>query len=122
MRDGHWMLVEYYDEDKTELFDLTADIVEQKDLAAQQTERVCQMRAALAAWRKGVNAQGNTPNPNFDPAKYQKLYEDVDASRFQPGTASQAEWEKMWQWREGMNAAVSEAKSSKQGKAGRNKK
>ena len=106
VRDGNWMLVEYYDEEKAELYDLREDIRETQDLAESQPERVSQMRAALAAWRREVHAQGNTPNPDFDPAKYRQLYVDVDASRFEPAKADQAQWEKMWQWRKEMNAAV----------------
>jgi len=115
MRDGHWMMVEYYDEEKAELYDLHQDIRETRDLAASQPERVSQMRATLAAWRKAMNAQSNTPNPDFDPAKYRQLYVDVDASRFEPAKASQAQWETMWQWRAEMNAAVAGAKRAKGG-------
>jgi hypothetical protein len=103
------------DEEKAEPYDLRKDIAEAQDLAALQPERVDQMRAALAAWRKTVNSQENTPNPDFDAAKYRQLYEDVDASRFDPATANQAQWEKMWQWRKEMNAAVAGAKSGKDG-------
>jgi arylsulfatase A-like enzyme len=69
VRDGNWMLVEYYDEEKAELYDLRKDIGESQDLTGSQLERVSEMRAALAVWRKETNAQGNTPNPAFDPAK-----------------------------------------------------
>lgn len=117
MRDGPWMMVEYYDEEKTELYDLRQDISETRDLAASQPERVGRMRAALADWRRTVNAQGNTPNPNFDPLKYDPLYSAVDASRFDPAHADQAQWERMWQWRKEMNAAVAGAKRPKPGKA-----
>ena len=106
MRDGRWLLVEFYDEQKTELYDLGQDIRQSQDLAPAQPERVSQMRAALAAWRKAVGAQENTPNPNFDPAQYRRLYVDVDASRFEPAQASQAQWQEIWQWRKEMNAAV----------------
>jgi len=114
VRDGSWMMVEYYDEGKAELYDLREDMGEAQDLAGSQPERVNQMRAALAAWRKAVNAQKNTPNPDFDPAKYRQLYENVDASRFDPATANQAQWEKMWQWRKAMDAVVG-AKQDKNG-------
>jgi len=106
MRDGNWMLVEYYDEDKTELYDLSADVGEKQDLAASQPERVAAMRAALAAWRKQVEAQGNRPNPDFDPARYRALYLDVDVGRFEPAIADRAQWETVWNWRKGMNAAL----------------
>jgi len=109
LRDGNWMLVEYYDEEAAELYDLSKDLRETQNLAAQQPDRVADMRAALAAWRKTVNAQGNRPNPDFDPAQYGELYVEVDASRFEPAQADQAEWEKMWNWRKAMNAALPRA-------------
>lgn len=112
MRDGNWMLVEYYDEEQVELYDLTKDIAETRDVAAQQADRVAAMRAALAAWRKGVNAQGNRPNPDFDLAKFRALYVDFDASRFEPAKADAHQWQNIWQWRKMMNAAVSGAKKS----------
>mgnify|MGYP000848162890 CR=1 FL=1 len=115
VRDGNWMLVEFYDAEQVELYDLSQDIREAQDLAAAQAQRVAQMRAALADWRLAVNAQSNTPNPNFDPAKYGPLYVDVDASRFQPAQADQAQWETMWRWRTEMNAAVAGAKRAKPG-------
>ncbi len=106
MRDGNWMLVEYYDEPKVELYDLSSDIGEAHDVSSQQPERVARMRAALAAWRQENHAQENRPNPDFDPARFRGLYIDVDASRFDPLHADQGQWETIWQWREGMNAVV----------------
>jgi arylsulfatase A-like enzyme len=115
VRDGPWMMVEYYDDAKAELYDLRQDLGESRDLAPSQPQRVDQMRAALAAWRREVHAQSNTPNPDFDPAQYRRLYLDVDASRFDPASADQAQWEKMWQWRKEMNAAVAGAERAKKG-------
>lgn len=107
MREGNWMFVEYYDEDKVELYDLKTDAGEQRDLAGQEPAPVANMRAALAAWRKSINAQTNAPNPSFDATKYRDLYIDVDASKFDPLHASQADWEKMWRWRKEMNEVAS---------------
>jgi arylsulfatase A len=104
MRDNNWMLVEYYDADATELYDLGNDIGETHNVAAQNTERLAQMRASLAAWRQAVKAQTNAPNPNFDPVRYRELYLDVDASRFDPPHADRSLWEKMWSWRKEMDA------------------
>ena len=103
MRDGDWMLIEYYDEDKPELYNLASDPGESHDLATGNSARVIQMRSELAAWRKSVDAQENRPNPNYDPEKYRELYIDVDASRFKPEHADQKEWEKMWHWRKAMD-------------------
>ena len=107
MREGDWMLVEYYDEEQVELYDLRSDAGERQNLAGQEPVRVAKMRAALAAWRNAVSAQTNTPNPEFDAGKYRELYIDVDASRFDPARAVQGDWDKMWQWRKQMNSAVS---------------
>jgi arylsulfatase A len=116
VRDGDWMMVEFYDEEKCELYDLRKDIAETEDLAESRPEQVRQMRAALARWRKEVHAQGNTPNPDIDSAKYGRLYLDVDASRFNPVKADHAQWEAMWQWRQAMNVAVAGVRPSKSGK------
>lgn len=110
MRDGNWMIVEYYDDEKAELYDLSTDISETHDVAAQQPTRVDAMRAALAKWRKEVNAQENKPNPNFDAAKFRELYIDVDASRFEPAKADAGQWKKIRQWRKTMNSVVPPAK------------
>jgi arylsulfatase A len=110
MREGRWILVEYYDEETVELYDLSVDAGETRDLAAREPARAAAMRAALAAWRKGVNAQENLPNPDFDPSRFRELYIDVDASLFDPPKASPADWEKMWQWRKRMDSAPPIAK------------
>jgi|GEM_PF-80571 len=52
MRAGRWKLVEQQGE--ALLFDVNADIGEQRNVAAQHPERVAAMRAALAAWRVDV--------------------------------------------------------------------
>ena len=113
LRDDHWMLVEFYDDEAVELYDFKTDIRETRNVAAQNPGRVAKMRVALAAWRKEVNAQGNKPNPNFIPAKYRELYIEVDPSRFDPAQAGLDQWEKMWAWRKGMNAVLPRAPNSK---------
>ncbi len=107
------MLVEFYDDNTVELYHLANDIAETKNVAARNPGRVARMRAALATWRLQINAQTNRPNPNFDPARFRELYVDVDPSRFDPAQASPAEWEKMWQWRKGMNAVLPGARGAK---------
>ncbi len=107
MRDGNWMMMEYYDTGRAELYDLANDIGEQHDLAAGQPERVARMRAALDAWRKQVGAQSNRPNPRYEPAKFRELYEDTNPSRFNPAKADESQWENIWAWRRGMNSVLS---------------
>jgi arylsulfatase A len=110
MRDGNWKLVEFYDAvEAPELYDLAADIGENTNLAAQQPDRVRTMRAALARWRTAINAQSNTPNPNFNPERYREIYLDIDISRFAPARANDTQWSAVQQWRKHMNAAVQPA-------------
>jgi len=104
MRDGRWMLVEYYDDWKSELYDIVADPGERRDLAPRLPARVTRMHASLAAWRQRVGAQENRPNPDFDPDGYRALYLDVDAGRFDPERADAAAWESLWRWRKAMDA------------------
>jgi len=110
MRDGPWLMVEFYDEEKAELYNLAADMSETHDLAAEQPKRVTQMRATLAAWCRANHAQSNRSNPDFDPVQYRALYQDIDSSKFNPLTATDAQWQQIWGWRKGMNAATNAAK------------
>ena len=111
MRDGDWKLVEYYDApDAPELYQLSDDIAETRNLAAAQPDRVRTMRAALAQWRDSVRAQVNTPNPAFNPDRYRELYVDFDSSRFAPAAARDADWSAIQLWRQRMNAAAQSGK------------
>ena len=69
IRDGDWRLVEFYEDDRVELYNLRDDVGEQKNLAAQEPSRTAAMRERLHAWRNEVGAQMPTPNPAYDPAK-----------------------------------------------------
>lgn len=106
MRYGPWILIEFYDEQKCELYNLDMDIRETHDLAPRYPKRVARMQSSLEAWRRQTGAQKNRPNPDFDPAKYRELYIDVDPTRFDPSQAKLPEWELIWKWRKAMNAAV----------------
>lgn len=69
VRRGDWKLIEWQEENRTELFNLAEEISEQTDRAAQEPERVAQLRAELAAWQKQVGAKFPVPNPSYDAAK-----------------------------------------------------
>jgi arylsulfatase A len=106
MRDGKWKLVEHYDDDRAELYDLDADRGETKNLAASQPARTAVMRRQLKQWRTDVGAQENTPNPAVDMTRYRQLYVDFDPTRFDPLHADAAAWAAIATWRERMNAAT----------------
>lgn len=106
VREGNWLLVEFYDENKTELYDLSMDIGEKQDVACQHPDRVAAMSTALADWRNANNVQYNTKNPDCDEGEYRKLYVDVDPSKFDPVVADNTEWERIHEWRRCMDQAV----------------
>jgi len=69
VRKGDFKLIEFYEDGHVELYNLKDDIGEQHDLAAEMPEKAAELRKMLADWRKAVNAQMPTPNPNYDPEK-----------------------------------------------------
>ena len=106
VREGNWKLIEFYDDGKVELYNLAQDVGEQHDLAAREPKRVATMRGRLDTWRKQIGAQENTPNPNFDPEQYRRLYQDVDVSRLKPARNAAETGKPVIAWRKAMDAAV----------------
>lgn len=71
IRDGDYRLLEFFENNRIELYNLKEDVGETTDLAKAQPELAARLQAKLAAWRKEVGAQLPTLNPNFDPDKDQ---------------------------------------------------
>jgi arylsulfatase A-like enzyme len=67
IREGDFRLVEFYEDNHVELYNLKEDIGETKDLAATLPEKAAALRQKLHDWRQSVDAQMPTPNPNYDP-------------------------------------------------------
>jgi hypothetical protein len=71
-------LIEWFDEsicgpgNEFELYNLEKDIGEQNNLAKQMPERVEQLKKMLSNWRRKVNAQMLTTNPDYNPEKAKK--------------------------------------------------
>ncbi len=61
IRSGDWKLIEFFEDGRRELYDLTNDPSERRNIAEAHPERVTQLRAALAAWRNTVGARMPTP-------------------------------------------------------------
>ena len=67
-------------------------------------------------WLVSIDAQRNTPNPDFDPALFKKLYQDFDPSRpILRKTAAEMEKD-MQVWRQLMNEVVAGARPGKKAK------
>jgi arylsulfatase A-like enzyme len=116
VRDGNWLLVAFYDEDKNELYNLGDDMSQKQDLAAKHPQRVTELRTTLETWCRENNAQTNKPNPDFVPGKFRELYVDTDPSRFDPAAATDKQWEEIRKWREGMIEVLPGRNQKKPGK------
>ncbi len=68
IRQGPWKLIETFDPEGLELYNLADDLGEQRNLAAIQPARVAELKRALDAWRVEVGAEMMRPNPDHDPS------------------------------------------------------
>lgn len=69
VRSGQYKLIEFYEDDRVELYNLRDDIGEEHDLSSSLPDTVKELRTALHNWRLSVGAQMPTANPDYDPAK-----------------------------------------------------
>lgn len=107
VRESEWKLVENYEDQSVELFDLTKDPGETTNLAVPEKARADDLQKKLRDWRKRVGAQEGVPNPAFDAAAHAALYVTRDPSKLAPGGQNAAQLEAEWKdWRAAMNAAV----------------
>jgi arylsulfatase A-like enzyme len=65
IRLGDFKLVEWFEDSRTELFNLKSDIGEQHDLSATMPEKTAELTRRLHQWRLQVGARMPTPNPNY---------------------------------------------------------
>jgi len=106
IREKDWKLVEHYDTGVCELFDLAKDPGEKTDLAAKDPARIAGMRGKLEKWRRDVNAQSMTANPQFSGALWKTLYADNEPSTFPRTDKAVAMAEQQKGWRDLMNEVV----------------
>lgn len=59
---GDWKLMEFFEDGRLELYHLGEDVSERRNLAVEQAERAKAMHAALAAWRREIQAPMPTPH------------------------------------------------------------
>jgi arylsulfatase A-like enzyme len=64
VRNSDWKLIEFFEENTVELYDLQTDFGERTNLAAQYPERVKSLRAQLANWRSDAGAVMPRSNPS----------------------------------------------------------
>jgi arylsulfatase A-like enzyme len=68
IRSGDWKLIESFEDETLELFNLRDDIGETKDLSAEMPEKVQELHEKLKQWREETGAEVPPRNPDFDPA------------------------------------------------------
>ncbi len=112
VRDGQWKLVEQYEDGGVELFDLSTDIGETKNVAGENGKIAEDLKKKLADWRTSVGAQMPVANPNFDAARNKALYIDFNPSTQKAGATAAADGPSWQAWREAMNAAVKGSRAS----------
>ncbi len=77
LRQGHWKLIYWYEDDRAELFDLDADLSEAIDLSAKRPAARERLNATLRQQLKKVGAQRPRPNPRFgDPIYSREVHPD----------------------------------------------
>jgi len=67
VRSGPWKYIEFYDSDRRELFDLSKDVSESRNLAFDRRDVVKELAKRLDDWRSHVGGKMPTPNPEYRP-------------------------------------------------------
>ena len=65
MRAGRHKLIEFFEDNRLELYDLEADPGENTNLAPDQPQLAKELHARLVAWREEVSAKLPVPNPEW---------------------------------------------------------
>ena len=64
VRFGDWKLIEFFEDERLELFNLKDDLGEQNNLAVEQGKKAAELHEKLKTWRAAVGARMPSPNPN----------------------------------------------------------
>ncbi len=64
---GEWKLIEWFETGETELYHLSQDPYEKRNLASENPEKNTELRNDLHRWRENIQAQMPVPNPKYDP-------------------------------------------------------
>ncbi len=65
IRVDDWKLIEFYEEQRVELYNLADDISEKHDRAEAMPEKTAQLRAMLRKWQQSIDAKMPVPNPEY---------------------------------------------------------
>jgi arylsulfatase A-like enzyme len=65
VRDGDWKLIEFFEDNHIELYNLREDISEEKNLAMKEKELAIELKGKLDEWKISVEAKIPKRNPNY---------------------------------------------------------
>jgi arylsulfatase A-like enzyme len=65
LRSGPWKLIEFYEDQRVELYNLTEDFRERHDLSAAKPDKTVELLQKLHAWRDDVGAKMPTVNSGY---------------------------------------------------------
>ena len=66
IRSGDFKLIQFFEDNHIELYDLANDIGEEHDLSATRPDDAADLLGQLTAWQASVNAQIPLPNPDWE--------------------------------------------------------
>jgi arylsulfatase A len=99
-------LIHYYDNERTELYDLKADPGEENDIAAKNNVLVARYLVRLKGMQIEMKVQTNKPNLAFDEKLWKELYVETDVSRLKPAKTAAEMTPKLAAWRKRMDEVV----------------
>jgi arylsulfatase A-like enzyme len=67
IRDGDWKLIEFYEFDEVELYNLQDDLGESNDLSKTHPQKMAELRGKLRDWQTRMGAKMPVANPAYDP-------------------------------------------------------
>lgn len=74
VRMGKYKLIDFFEDNRMELYDLENDIEELHDLSSQLPDKSRELLELLHTWQEQVDARGMNPNPDYDPDYQRILY------------------------------------------------
>lgn len=65
VRAGDWKLIEFFEDNRLELYNLKEDLSETRNVAAEHPEIVGKLHEEILVWRESVGGKLPTPNPDY---------------------------------------------------------
>ena len=65
VRKGHYKLLEFFEDNHVELYNVYEDVSEEHDLAQKMPDKVKELKDLLDKWKLEVKAKIPQPNPNY---------------------------------------------------------